>query len=195
MILRLLHVGTAWPVFLGACGIGASVSVAAPVDRPTWTLAVEADRRAVLSYVEVAGGPRLLSFECGKEQGRFVMTIDGFPGLRPHFTEVRVSLTVEGLAFVRKGMMSSDPVSGRRVVKVDLSAEEDERRRIANDLLPVLTASGPGALIVADVVPHEILFGANERRAKGGSLLDTFARICFGVSSAAPAAGAPTPKR
>lgn len=198
MILRIPNLRTTLLAVCGICIAGVSHAQTAPlpaVDRPIWGLSQEADRRAVLSYTETAGGPELLSFDCRRAEERFVVTIDGFVGLRPHFTDVRVSLTVEGVAFVRSGVVSTDPVSGRRVVKVDLPADEVARRKIAADLLPVLTASGHGALIVADVRPHDVLFGANERRANGASLLDTFSRVCFGAPSAATPPTGTTKKR
>lgn len=168
-------------VGVGVCAGGGQAALAAPaVERDHWVATRDGDRRVELSYVEAASEPHLLTFSCVKGEGRIVLTIDGLEGMRPHFTDVRVSLTSGSRAFVRSGLVSTDAATGRRLVTVTLGGDEEKLREVAAELLPILAVTNPGALIVADLRPRNVVFRGREKKGAGPSSLELFSKICFG---------------
>lgn len=170
----------AFSVVVG-CG-GLAALAAPPVERDHWVATSYGDRRVVLSYVEQSVGPRLLTFTCQRGAGLFLLTIDGLEGIRPHFTEVHVSLMVGARAFVRTGKVSTDETTGRRIVTVELGTDEAVLKQIEADLMPVLGGNGPGAVVVADLRPRNVMFAAGEKKGSGPSPLQMFSKTCFGAS-------------
>lgn len=150
-------------------------------DPAGWSVAVDPRRRAFLTYVAEADGPRLLLVGCLRDAEEFFVSSVGVQGLPRSAAGVGLVLSVPDADYVVYGDIEPDVETGAPKFMSQADADAAELKRTAKHLLPVLRAPGPIVLQVENGEPVDLPLEAIPPRAGIAGPLARFEKVCFGA--------------
>lgn len=147
-------------------------------DPAGWSVVVDPRKRAFLRYVAEAGGPRLLHIGCLRDVDEFFVASTGVEGLPDDGPGAGLTLTVPDAEYVIYGDIARDD-EGRPAFNAEVDADARELKKVAKQLLPVLTAPGPVVLQVGNGEPVDLTLEDLPPRVGIAAPLATFRKVCF----------------
>jgi len=157
-----------------------AAAVADPGDPLGWSVGVDPRGRAFLKYVAEPDGPRLLTIGCLRDVDSYFVGSVGVPDLPDEGPGAGLTLTVPDAEYVVYGDIEKDE-DGRPAFDASIDADARELKKIARQLMPVLSAPGPVVLTVGGAGPVDLPLEAMPPRAGIAVPLKTFAKVCFGA--------------
>ncbi len=179
-----MPIGSPQRLVLAALTLAALLPLPSPApadegDPAGWSVVVDPRKRAFLRYVAEAGGPRLLHIGCLRDVDEFFVAATGVEGLPDDGPGSGLTLTVPDADYVIYGNIAMDD-EGRPAFNAEVDADARALKKIAAELLPVLTAPGPVVLQVDNGEPVDLTLEDLPPRAGIAKPLATFRKVCFG---------------
>ena len=168
----------AFAVLAGGLAVLPSAAPRADEGDPAgWSVSVDPRGRAFLKWVSEAGGPRVLLFGCLRDVDEFFVSAKNVPGMEEG-DDVELQLLVPDAEWRISGSVARTE-DGLMTFEKEQDAGKKAMKKLARELMPVLSAPGPIVLQIGNSDTVDLPLEPIAPRAGIETPLQSFEKVCF----------------